>query len=67
MQKDDLTLREAYKLRYEYYNLYEKKEFRWHDKYNKHRLYNIVVKSFDYKFNQIGEVMPKLLENLKCE
>jgi hypothetical protein len=66
IEDDILTLNEAYKLRYEYYNLYENKESKWHEKYKKHRLYKIVVKSFDYKFSQIAGVMPKLLEELKA-
>ncbi|RXK14228.1 hypothetical protein CP965_01920 [Halarcobacter mediterraneus] len=57
--------KEAYKLRFEYYNLYENKELKWHEKYKKHYLYNIVVESFNYKFHEIGQVMPKLLEKIK--
>ena len=56
------TLKEAYRLRYEFYNLYEKKENKWHDKYKNHRLYETVVKSFNYKFNEIAVEMPKLLK-----
>ncbi|WP_424687054.1 MAG: hypothetical protein ACNI3H_02840 [Halarcobacter ebronensis] len=57
--------KEAYKLRFEYFNLYENKETKWHEKYRNHDLYNIVVKSLDYRFHEIGQVMPKLLEELK--
>lgn len=56
--------KEAYKLRFEYFNLYENKETTWHEKYRNHDLYNIVVKSLDYRFHEIGQVMPKLLEEL---
>ncbi|RXK02669.1 hypothetical protein CRV02_04330 [Arcobacter sp. CECT 8989] len=56
--------KEAYKLRFEYFNLYENKETKWHEKYRNHDLYNIVVKSLDYRFHEIGQVMPKLLEEL---
>ena len=56
--------KEAYKLRFEYFNLYENKETKWHEKYRNHDLYNIVVKSLDYRFHEIGNVMPKLLEEL---
>ncbi|WP_419773569.1 hypothetical protein [Halarcobacter sp.] len=57
--------KEAYKLRFEYFNLYENKETKWHEKYRNHDLYNIIVKSLDYRFHEIGNVMPKLLEELK--
>jgi hypothetical protein len=57
-------LNQAYKLRFEYYNFYENKESQWHNKYKNHKLYDIVVESFDYKYSQIGQVMPKLLEKL---
>lgn len=53
---------EAYKLRFEFYNQYENKEEKWHRKYKTHKLYDIVIESFNYKFHEIGEVMPKLLE-----
>ncbi|RXJ78833.1 hypothetical protein CRV03_02040 [Arcobacter sp. F155] len=56
--------KEAYKLRFEYFNLYEDKETKWHEKYRNHDLYNIVVKSLDYRFHEIGQVMPKLLEEV---
>lgn len=57
--------KEAYKLRYEYYNFYENKEAKWHKKYRNHDLYNIVVKSLEYRFHEIGNVMPKLLEEFE--
>ncbi len=57
--------KEAYRLRNEYYNLYENKEAKWHEKYQSHRLYDTVVESFQYKFHQIGEKMPILIEKLK--
>ena len=55
-------LKTALRLRFEYYNLYEGKEDIWHKKYKEHNLYNTVVKSFEYDFKKIGEMMPKLLE-----
>ena len=55
-------LKTALRLRFEYYNLYEGKEDIWHKKYKEHNLYNVVVKSFEYDFKKIGEMMPKLLE-----
>ena len=55
-------LKTALRLRFEYYNLYESKEDIWHKKYKEHNLYNIVVKSFEYDFKEIGEMMPKHLE-----
>lgn len=55
-------LKEAYKLRYEYYNAFEKKEEKWHELYKKHKLYEVVVKSFEYDFKKIGIMMPKLIE-----
>jgi hypothetical protein len=55
-------LKEALKLRFEYYNFYEKKEPEWHSKYKNHRLYDVVNKSFDYDFKEIGQMMPKLLK-----
>ena len=55
-------LKTALQLRFEYYNLYESKEDIWHKKYKEHNLYNVVVKSFEYDFKKIGEMMPKLLE-----
>jgi hypothetical protein len=58
----DKTLKTALRLRFEYYNLYEKKEEKWHEKYNQHNLYSVVVKSFDYDFKEIAEMMPKLLK-----
>ncbi|MFA7570267.1 MAG: hypothetical protein WCY75_03335 [Sulfurimonadaceae bacterium] len=55
----------AYHLRYEYYNVYENKESKWHEKYKHHRLYPVVVESFNYRFHEIGQIMPTLLEKLK--
>ena len=55
-------LKTALRLRFEYYNLHEGKEDNWHKKYKEHNLYNVVVKSFEYDFKEIGEMMPKLLE-----
>lgn len=57
--------KEAYKLRFEYYNFYENKEFKWHEKYKKHDLYDVVVKSFNYRFHEIGKIMPKIIEDYK--
>lgn len=54
-------LKEAYKLRYEYFNLFVDKEDKWHKKYKNHELYTIVQESFNYNFKEIAEVMPKLL------
>lgn len=56
--------KEAYKLRYEFFNLFVDKEEKWHKKYKNHQLYDIVNESFNYKFNEIGEVMPKLLQKI---
>ena len=61
---DNNLEKEAYKLRYEFYNLYENKENKWHEKYKNHRLYKIVVESFNYKFSEITVEMPKLLEKI---
>lgn len=55
-------LKEAYKLRYEYFNLFVDKEDKWHNKYKNHDLYTIVQESFNYDFKEIGEIMPKLLK-----
>jgi hypothetical protein len=55
-------LKEALKLRFMYYNIYENKEDIWHKKYKGHDLYSVVVKSLDYDFKDIGLMMPKLLE-----
>lgn len=63
--KNNLTIEEAYRLRYEYYNFYENKETKWHEKYKNHILYDVVVESLNYKFHQIGDVMPKLIEKIK--
>ncbi len=57
--------REAYKLRNEFYNMYENKESRWHEKYKHHPLYCVVVESFNYRFHEIGQKMPMLLEKFK--
>lgn len=55
-------LKEAYRLRFEYYNGFDNKQEKWHTKYKKHELYDTVVKSFEYDFKQIGLEMPKLIE-----
>lgn len=55
-------LKTALRLRFEYYNTFEGKEDIWHKKYKEHDLYSVVVKSFEYDFKEIGEMMPKLLE-----
>jgi hypothetical protein len=55
-------LKEALKLRFMYYNIYENKEDIWHEKYKGHDLYPVVVKSLEYDFKDIGLMMPKLLE-----
>ena len=55
-------LKEALKLRFMYYNIYENKEDKWHEKYKGHDLYSVVVKSLDYDFKEIALMMPKLLE-----
>ena len=55
-------LKIALRLRFEYYNSYEGKENVWHEKYKEHNLYSVVVKSFEYDFKKIAEMMPKLLE-----
>lgn len=55
-------LKEALRLRFEYYNLYENKEDKWHKKYENHDLYKVVVKSFKYDFKQIAQKMPELLK-----
>uniref|UniRef100_UPI0040472FDC hypothetical protein n=1 Tax=Aliarcobacter sp. TaxID=2321116 RepID=UPI0040472FDC len=55
-------LKEALKLRFMYYNIYENKEKEWHEKYKGHDLYSVVVKSLEYDFKDIGLMMPKLLE-----
>lgn len=60
-----LALKEAYKLRYEYYNFYENKESKWHERYKKHNLYEVVVESFEYRFHEIANVMPELLKKSK--
>jgi hypothetical protein len=55
-------LKEALKLRFMYYNIYENKEDIWHEKYKGHDLYNVVVKSLEFDFKEIALIMPKLLE-----
>ncbi len=55
-------LKEALRLRFEYYNFYEKKEDKWHKKYRNHELYEVVVESFKYDFTQIAKKMPELLK-----
>lgn len=59
---DDSLLKEAYRLRFEYYNFFENKESKWHEKYKNHELYHIVIESFNYDYKQIGVIMPKLIE-----
>ncbi|WP_320034101.1 hypothetical protein [Halarcobacter sp.] len=59
MEKKLIT--EAYKIRFEYFNIYENKENRWHEKYKNHDLYSIVVKSLKYNYKEIGLMMPKLI------
>ncbi|MBP7742018.1 MAG: hypothetical protein KA073_01430 [Aliarcobacter sp.] len=54
-------LKKALQMRFEYYNLYEEKEHKWHEKYENHHLYNIVLKSLKYNFKEIALIMPKLL------
>ncbi|OCL83170.1 hypothetical protein [Arcobacter porcinus] len=58
-------LKEAFKLRFEYYNLYNNKEEKWHKKYKNHELYELVKYSFNYDFKDIGEMMPKLLKEFE--
>ena len=62
MEKD---LKDAYRLRYEYYNFYENKEHKWHERYKEHKLYKAVIESFEYDFKQIGKIMPKLIEEFR--
>jgi hypothetical protein len=64
---NEKLLKEAYKLRFEYFNFFENKELKWHEKYKNHQLYEIVIESFNYDYKQIGEKMPKLLKNFKEE
>ncbi|QDF29116.1 hypothetical protein [Halarcobacter anaerophilus] len=64
---NEKLLKEAYKLRFEYFNFFENKELNWHEKYKNHQLYEIVIESFNYDYKQIGEKMPKLLKNFKEE
>lgn len=59
---ENKLIKDAYRLRFEYYNTFEGKEDKWHEKYKNHNLYEVVTKSLDYDFKQIGEVMPKLIE-----
>ena len=63
-KSQEMLLKEAYKLRYEYFNAFENKEFKWHEVYKNHELYEVVVKSFEYNFKEIAAVMPKLIERL---
>jgi len=62
---EDKLLKEAYKLRFEFYNVYMHKEDKWHKKYVNHYMYDILVESFKYKFSEIAIIMPKLLEKIK--
>jgi C1A family cysteine protease len=55
-------LKTAFQLRFEYYNLYEGKEDIWHKKYKKDPLYDVVVKSFEYDFKEIANIMPELIK-----
>ena len=55
-------LKIALRLRFEYYNTFEGKEDIWHKKYKNNELYEVVVKSFDYDFKEISNMMPKLIE-----
>jgi len=59
---DKNLLKEAYRLRFEYYNFFGNKESKWHEKYKNHKLYNVVQKSFDFDYKQIGQIMPKLIK-----
>ncbi|MFY4758672.1 hypothetical protein ACOTV0_00315 [Aliarcobacter butzleri] len=59
------NLKTALKMRFEYYNLYEGKEEKWHEKYKNHDLYEVVVKSFKYDFKEIGEMLTKLLKEFE--
>ena len=58
-------LKKAYQLRFEYYNNFEGKESKWHELYKNHELYETVVKSFEYDFKKIAEVMPRLVEEFR--
>ena len=55
-------LKKALQMRFEYYNLYENKEAKWHKKYENHDLYEIVLKSLEYDFKDIALIMPMLLK-----
>ncbi len=59
---NEKQLKDAYRLRYEYYNFYENKEPKWHERYKEHELYQAVVKSFEVDFKEIAEQMPKLIK-----
>lgn len=65
MKQLEKDLAEAYRLRFEFFNLYENKEERWHKKYSHHPLYTLVIKSFEYQFAEIGLKMPKLIEEFR--
>lgn len=56
------NLKKTLQMRFEYYNLYEKEEHKWHEKYKNHNLYAVVLKSLEYDFKEIALIMPKLLE-----
>lgn len=62
---ENALLKEALKLRFEYYNIYEGKEDKWHKKYIENELYDLVVESFKYDFKDIATVMPKLIEEFE--
>ena len=55
-------LKKALQMRFEYYNLYENKEAKWHKKYENHDLYEIVLKSLEYDFKDIALIVPMLLK-----
>ena len=58
----EVKLKKSLQMRFEYYNLYEKKEHKWHGKYRNHDLYNVVLESLEYDFKDIALLMPKLLK-----
>ena len=58
-------LKISLRLRFEYFNTFEGKENIWHEKYKEHELYDVVVKSFEYDFKEIGKMMPILLEEIE--
>ena len=58
-------LKQALRLRFEYYNTFEGKEDIWHERYKEHALYKVVVKSFEYDFKEIAKMMPILLDEIE--